>query len=67
MMNGLSRRGFIKRSAAVAGALTLPSFFPIVARAGDAAYRTLTTATPPFVPIKALDTSAMPWSPPITS
>ena len=64
-MKMLNRRHFIKHGTALAGILAAPSLFVPVAGARDEPYRTTTQATPPFTPIKVLDTSAMPWSPPI--
>ena len=64
-MKILDRRHFLKQGAALAGALTAPSLFINTASAQDEPYRTTTAATPPFAPVKVLDTSAMPWSPPI--
>ncbi len=63
-MTGLNRRHFLKNGAAFAGMLAAPSLFITVARAKDEPYQTMATAIPPFTPIKVLDTSAMPWSPP---
>ena len=62
---GISRRHFLKHSAAVTGALAVPSLFMPVAKAREESYRLMTRATSPFTPIKVLDTKAMPWSPPI--
>jgi len=63
-MTGLNRRHFLKNSAALAGVLAAPSLFVPAARAKGESYLTTTAATPPFTPIKVLDTSAMLWSPP---
>ena len=64
-MTGISRRHFIKQGAVLTGALAAPALFMPVSRATPEPYRIPTTATPPFVPVKVLNTSAMPWSPPI--
>ena len=64
-MTGLNRRHFLKNSAALASVLAAPTLFVPAARAKGESYLTTTAATPPFTPIKVLETSAMPWSPPI--
>lgn len=64
-MKMLNRRHFIKHGTALAGILAAPSLFVPVAGARDKPYRTTTEAAPLFTPMKVLDTSAMPWSPPI--
>ena len=63
-MKSLSRRHFIKLGAVMAGASATPALFVPVAKAVNESYLTMTTATPPFTPIKVIDTPAMPWSPP---
>ena len=64
-MKMLNRRHFLKHGTTLAGILAAPSLLVPVAGAGDKPYRTMAAATPPFTPIKVLDTTAMPWSPPI--
>ena len=64
-MTGISRRHFIKRGTILTGALAVPSLFMPISRVNAELYRVPTTATPPFVPVNILNTTAMPWSAPI--
>lgn len=63
-MKMLNRRHFLKQGAVMAGVLSAPSLLAPVVMASDKPYQTMTNATPPFTPVKVLDTPAMPWSPP---
>ena len=60
----LNRRHFLKQGAVMAGVMSAPSLLTRVASASEKPYQTMTNAASPFAPIKVLDTSAMPWSPP---
>ena len=64
-MKTLNRRHFIQTVSALTGMLAVPSLLVPVAGARDKPHRTITAATPPFTPIKVLETTAMHWSPPI--
>ena len=63
-MKMLNRRHFLKQGAVMAGVLSAPSLIMPVVRASDKPYQIMTDAVSPFSPVKVLDTTAMPWSPP---
>ena len=58
-MSKTSRRNFIRRSAALA-----PAMIKTAHAAGDESHTIMTSARSPYVPLKIIDTDAMPWPKP---
>ena len=63
-MKGLSRRAFFTRGAAAAGMVAMPGLMRTAAAADVPAWQLATSGKAPFVPVRILDTDAMPWPEP---